>query len=473
MPKSPAAPEIVLQKADTLPDTSSRKSEGSVALLRPNSIPVWAAAKLDGRSAGSKSSNSPTTTASSDRLGPRTSSTQASSTSYSPPSPILAATKTTMPLSLAPERSNTGTSRWSEFVSLSQLPGQTKTENDLRLMSQAVRSDGLSEEKLPASPGVKSSGSIPHRLSEKLDNESESFMNDNSLTLASGTDAGDQSSRQGDKSAHLFFHKKRKIIAFEDLEKQMDLTGPWNPAHDHSTTNLDSGRADGLAVPENAVSASHHHRSDAYSINSNIQSSISRSSVDSHFVMTADLAARRANRKLNLRVMLLNNPYVPMTLRCGIFVLSILALALAASIYHFTRMYKADSLSQQSSTIMAICVQSCALVYLVYITYDEYSGKPLGLRDAKDKVKLIMLDLIFIIFSSANLALTFNTLYDYQWVCASPDTSMSDNTPYDSHICRRQRGLAAFLFLVLIMWVMTFTISILRVVERASGGSRR
>ncbi|KAK9365775.1 hypothetical protein V1509DRAFT_570338 [Lipomyces kononenkoae] len=190
--------------------------------------------------------------------------------------------------------------------------------------------------------------------------------------------------------------------------------------------------------------------------------------------MTSEIAEkkRRERWKINLRVMLLDNPYVPMTLRSGIFVLSIVALGLAVRVFILTNNFKNPGpLSQQPSTIMAICVQSIAMVYLVYITYDEYSGKPLGLRNAKDKVKLIMLDLLFIIFSSANLALSFNTLYDKQWLCQAPSgTGVTDTTPYDGGICRRQRGLVSFLFLVLLMWVMTFTISIFRVVERVSGG---
>ncbi|ODQ76458.1 hypothetical protein LIPSTDRAFT_45653, partial [Lipomyces starkeyi NRRL Y-11557] len=176
---------------------------------------------------------------------------------------------------------------------------------------------------------------------------------------------------------------------------------------------------------------------------------------------------RRKRWKINLRVMLLDNPYVPMTLRSGIFVLSVLALALAVSVFRQSSEYNGpEPITQQPSTIMAICVQSIAMVYLVYITYDEYSGKPLGLRNAKDKVKLIMLDLLFIIFSSANLSLSFNTLFDKQWLCQPP--SETDTTPYNGPICSRQRGLASFLFLVLLMWVMTFTISIFRVVERVS-----
>ncbi|ODQ66091.1 hypothetical protein NADFUDRAFT_10867, partial [Nadsonia fulvescens var. elongata DSM 6958] len=170
--------------------------------------------------------------------------------------------------------------------------------------------------------------------------------------------------------------------------------------------------------------------------------------------------------KQKLTFILLNNPYVPLTLRAIIFVLSIIALALASSVYRYSGSFK-PSINQQPSTIMAVVVQTTALVYLVYITYDEYTGKPIGLRSPKDKMKLIMLDLLFIIFSSANLSLAFNTLYDEKWVCRPIDPlAQSAQVPYNHVICTRQRGLASFLFMILSMWVTTFTVSIFRLVER-------
>lgn len=177
--------------------------------------------------------------------------------------------------------------------------------------------------------------------------------------------------------------------------------------------------------------------------------------------------------KPRLNFILLNNPYVPLTLRAIIFILSVAALGLAGSIFVRSMHTHPAPLTQQPSTIMAIVVQSTALVYLVYITYDEYSGKPIGLREPKAKMRLIMLDLLFIIFSSANLSLTFNTLYDVTWTChVGHDTDefaqIGLTVPYNYPICARQRGLASFLFMVLVMWVATFTISIFRLVERVA-----
>lgn len=181
----------------------------------------------------------------------------------------------------------------------------------------------------------------------------------------------------------------------------------------------------------------------------------------------------RKKRKWQPKIfyVLLNNPLIPLTLRLFNFVLSIAGLALACSIFIKS---KHLSITQQPSTVMAIAVQTCALAYLVPISYDEYSGKPLGLRDFKSKVRLIMLDLLFIIFSSANLSLAFNTLFDPMWICqdggyitvTNPSLAKLDPSLSDPIICRRQRSLVSFLLVILASWIITFTISIFRLIER-------
>ncbi|KAI5785044.1 hypothetical protein DFH27DRAFT_268321 [Peziza echinospora] len=195
-----------------------------------------------------------------------------------------------------------------------------------------------------------------------------------------------------------------------------------------------------------------------------------RESNDGDLLFVSAKTRRRWYKRLH--IMLLNNPMVPLTFRAIIWVLSLLALALAVSVFQFSKEYK---YAQKPSTIMAIVVDAVALIYLVWITYDEYSGKPLGLRSPKAKMKLIMFDLLFIIFDSANLSLAFDTLFDTRWSCRSPSSAQdfwaSENASIMrtvEPICRRQQALAAFLFLALCGWVLTFTISVFRLVERVS-----
>ncbi|SCU81173.1 LAME_0B05908g1_1 [Lachancea meyersii CBS 8951] len=176
-----------------------------------------------------------------------------------------------------------------------------------------------------------------------------------------------------------------------------------------------------------------------------------------------------------LRKLMLDNQYLPLGFRMFIVILSIIALGLAIRIYQnsSSRVEEiGESIPQQASTVMAISVNSIAVFYLFYISYDEFSGKPLGLRNPFGKLRLILLDLLFIIFSSANLALTFNTLYDGQWVCTTGEYT-KEQLPKIDYICRKQRALASFLFVMLFLWVATFSLSILRVVEKMNSGSPR
>lgn len=82
--------------------------------------------------------------------------------------------------------------------------------------------------------------------------------------------------------------------------------------------------------------------------------------------------------------MLLNNPMVPLTFRTITWTLSLVALSLSVSVFR----HSDPDVAQRQSTVMAIVVDVVALIYLIWITYDEYSGQPLGLRSPKAKMKL-------------------------------------------------------------------------------------
>lgn len=190
----------------------------------------------------------------------------------------------------------------------------------------------------------------------------------------------------------------------------------------------------------------------------------------------------------------MRNPFIPLIIRLIVFAFCAAALGLGAWIYHDsavlnhqlsatagtitspttdTESYICD---QQASTYLAFIVDSFAVLYLMYITWDEYFSKPLGLRSTHAKLRLLFLDLLFIVFSAANLSLAFNTLTDQQWACYNSPAGNNNNAEaatttcvYDAPLCQRQRALCGILLTATFAWVMTFAISVFRVVEKISG----
>ena len=154
---------------------------------------------------------------------------------------------------------------------------------------------------------------------------------------------------------------------------------------------------------------------------------------------------------------------IPLAFRSIVWTFSLIALGLAGSTYHQTN--NDDNLVNTPSTKMAIAVDVVALIYTLYITYDEYTGKPLGLRSARAKIRLLFLDLVFIVFDSANLSLAFEGLIQVQGGACDPNASLQDQTG----ICRRQQALASVLLIALIAWLLTFSISVLRSVYKRLG----
>lgn len=185
------------------------------------------------------------------------------------------------------------------------------------------------------------------------------------------------------------------------------------------------------------------------------------------------------------QVTILRNPFIPLAFRLTVFSFALVALGLGVSIYHETERIThcinqtprsaecqrlvgvgAQDYYQDPSGLMAIIVDAIALVYTIYITYDEYFSKPLGLRPARAKVRLVLLDLFFVVFQSANLSLSFESLTVDEGACQIGDTPQTSNR-FDN-LCRRARALSAVLLVSLVAWLLTFSVSVLRSVS--SGG---
>ena len=154
----------------------------------------------------------------------------------------------------------------------------------------------------------------------------------------------------------------------------------------------------------------------------------------------------------------LKSPIIPLIIRMNVFIFSAIALALGASIHHLSDDYNH---LQGPSADMAIIVDAVAIIYILYITWDEYTGKPLGLRSARSKLRLILFDLFFIVFDAANLSLAFEALSDAQGSCTVAGSGNIGSAENDV-ICHRQQALAAVLLIALIAWLLTFSTSVLR-----------
>ncbi|KEF57835.1 uncharacterized protein A1O9_05755 [Exophiala aquamarina CBS 119918] len=184
---------------------------------------------------------------------------------------------------------------------------------------------------------------------------------------------------------------------------------------------------------------------------------------------------------------ILRNPFIPLFFRFTIFLFALLALGLGTSIWKETgritycieqeprdarcRRLVGDEKPdyyRDPSGLMAIIVDAIALLYTIYITYDEYFSKPLGLRPARAKVRLVLLDLFFVVFQSANLSLSFESLTVDEGACQSgPDPRTASK--FDQ-VCHRAQALSAVLLVSLTAWLMTFSVSVLRYVSNQECG---
>lgn len=157
----------------------------------------------------------------------------------------------------------------------------------------------------------------------------------------------------------------------------------------------------------------------------------------------------------------LRSHIIPLAIRAIVWIFSLIALALGCSIHKLANRYQSEPTTPAlpdeingPSPNLAIVVDAIALVYIIYITYDEYTGKPLGLRSARAKMRLVFLDLFFIVFDSANLSLAFEAVSNSEYEC--------DQALLWHNICHQQKALASVLFIALIAWLLTFSISVFR-----------
>lgn len=167
-------------------------------------------------------------------------------------------------------------------------------------------------------------------------------------------------------------------------------------------------------------------------------------------------AKKRRTRTLSKRLLIsiMRHPLSPFFFRMGVMVTSIVALGIAAKIFALESGIS-DVGAERNQSIVAVAVDCVAIPYIAYMIWDEYTGKPLGLRSAMNKISLILLDLFFIIFKSASTALAFE--------------SFIYHTVRQTVLVHSSMALAAFMLLGLISWTINFAINIFRTVKKLGG----
>jgi hypothetical protein len=150
---------------------------------------------------------------------------------------------------------------------------------------------------------------------------------------------------------------------------------------------------------------------------------------------------------------ILNSSFSPLLFRLVVIIMSTVALAIAIRIEEDTRV-RGDG-AERTQSIFAIVVDCVSIPFNGYMIYDEYTGKPLGLRSATSKMSLILLDLFFIIFKSACTALAFEHVVYHEFG--------------DEDILGLSEGLASVMLLGLIAWTVNLTVNIFRVVDKLGG----
>lgn len=188
-----------------------------------------------------------------------------------------------------------------------------------------------------------------------------------------------------------------------------------------------------------------------------LQPNFNNPAVDPYNAFAVRNSRRKRTKTFSKRIwtMVMRGSLSPFLFRLIVMVTSVLALAIAARIYVLEDNFKRDS-AERTQSIVAIVVDCVAIPYIGYMIWDEYTGKPLGLRSGVSKISLIMLDLFFIIFKSASTALAFESLVFH---------NVTETT-----VRRLAKVLATFMLVALISWTMNFTVNIFRTVERLGGG---
>ena len=152
-----------------------------------------------------------------------------------------------------------------------------------------------------------------------------------------------------------------------------------------------------------------------------------------------------------------------MGIRLVVFVFSTVALGLAARIAATSpSAAKCDAGRLESSTNMALVVNSISIIYTLGLTWDEFANKAVVERPFQVRLAITGADVMAITFNAANLAVAFSQLTDASGFCRET----GHGCPASTTVCHHQSALASILTIIQVCWILALYTSLYRMAAR-------
>ncbi|CAD6888546.1 unnamed protein product [Tilletia laevis] len=191
-------------------------------------------------------------------------------------------------------------------------------------------------------------------------------------------------------------------------------------------------------------------------------------------------AAKRARGEEGLmarfKQFLLVNPFAPFFFRMINLSFTTATLAVAIRIHQSLASIGANAFIG-SSPILAIVFAPLTLAHVLSQIYMEYFGRPIGLWSVRSKLYYTLIELVFVCFWSAELALAFDNLTTSPLECCcgaarlfvADEGDVVDRDPGRvRYVCRLQSTLAGLSFVSLLAYMVVLSVNLFRIFERLS-----
>ncbi|EIM20190.1 hypothetical protein WALSEDRAFT_61044 [Wallemia mellicola CBS 633.66] len=187
----------------------------------------------------------------------------------------------------------------------------------------------------------------------------------------------------------------------------------------------------------------------------------------------------KRTRKDKLRKFLLHSAYVPLLFRSVNVGFTTASLAVCVRIRILEGQFNALGISG-AGAIIGIIFAPMTLTHVMVSIYLEYFyGRPIGIWGIRSKMAHTLLDLVFIIFWSAELSLVFDNYFTSLLSCSNTtpwwsnvsqanertaDLILSDEK--QGRLCNHLGALVGLVFVGMLLYVVNLVVSLYRIYER-------